>query len=220
MQSILNKHAPSTELTDLCVKYGSDKNLFCPVYETYFRENRDKELNFLEIGVGGYDDPQKGGASVRMWKEYFPKANIFALDVFDKRPHEEERIKIFRGSQDNLEVLKHVADTIGRIDVIIDDGSHISMHVIATFNALFPRLAEGGLYFVEDIGTSYRPSWGGSDDLNDPKTSVNLFKRLADGVNWRHYRGKGIPLTYADENAEYVHFYDNLMVARKKTAAI
>lgn len=214
-ETILTKHAPHTYLRELCDKHGSDKQLFCPVYEFYLHENRLKALNFLEIGVGGYKDPQAGGASVRMWKEYFPSASIYALDLFDKSPHEEERIKIYQGSQDDKAVLNKIADEIGRIDSIIDDGSHFSRHVIVSFETLFPRLAPGGLYFIEDIGTSYRPDWDGSHDLNDPKTSVNYFKRLADGINARHF-GKPYQRSYADQNAAYVHFYDNLIVVRKK----
>ncbi len=35
--------------------------------------------------------------------------------------------------------------------MIIDDGSHISEHIITSFKTLFPHLKKGGLYFVEDL---------------------------------------------------------------------
>ena len=44
----------------------------------------DEEIKLLEIGVGGYDDPHKGGESLKMWLEFFSKGKIFALDFFYK----------------------------------------------------------------------------------------------------------------------------------------
>ena len=42
------------------------------------------------------------------------------------------------------------ADQIGRIDIIIDDGSYTTHHIIKTFEVLHPVLATGGIYIVED----------------------------------------------------------------------
>ena len=50
----------------------------------------------------------------------------------------------------------------GPPDVIIDDGSHIGEHVCTTFEALFPSMAAGGVYVIEDLHTSYWPSYGGA----------------------------------------------------------
>ncbi|NTF42800.1 class I SAM-dependent methyltransferase [Rhizobium rhizogenes] len=212
--SILHPFAPSLELKALAEKHGTDKVRYCPVYETYFREHRDLPLNILEIGVEGNEDPKAGGNSVRMWKEYFPNAQIYAIDIVDKSAHVEDCITIFQGSQDNEAFLKKVADQMGRIDIIIDDGSHITHHIIKTFEVLYPILATGGIYIVEDVGTSYWDNYGGSTDLSDPKTSVNYFKRLADGLNARHFRHQ-YEKTYADKVTKEVSFFENLVIMRK-----
>ncbi len=110
------------------------------------------------------------------------------------------------------------ADQIGRIDIIIDDGSYTTHHIIKTFEVLHPVLATGGIYIVEDVGTSYWDNYGGSTDLNDPKTSVNYFKRLADHLNARHFQHQD-EKTYADKVTKEVSFFENLVIMRKYPCA-
>ena len=87
---------------------------------------------------------------------------IYAIDIEDKRYHEDRRIKIFQGSQNDSAFLEKIALKIGQIHVIIDDGSHINEHAITSFRTLFPYLADGGIYVIEDINTSYYPDYGGN----------------------------------------------------------
>jgi len=79
-----------------------------------------------------------------MWKAYFPRAHIFGVDIHDKSRLEEEGVKIFRADQSDPQSLLDVADEIATIDVLVDDGSHLSEHVITTFQTLFPKLATHG----------------------------------------------------------------------------
>jgi len=76
----LNTAMTGHDLADLARQYGTDKVPKCPIYERYFEILRDKDINFLEIGIGGYDNPNAGGESLRMWKAYFAKAHIYGLD--------------------------------------------------------------------------------------------------------------------------------------------
>ena len=202
-------------LAELSRRYGSDKAPNCPIYEQYFAGLRQEPINFFEIGVGGYDDPQVGGGSLRMWKHYFPKARVFSLDIHDKRALEEDRIRIFKGSQSDAGLLRQIAAEIGRIDVILDDGSHVSSDVIRAFEVLYPLLKEGGIYIVEDVGTSYWPDHGGSYDHSAPTTSMNYFKRITDGLNHFAFKHQYSP-TYADLHTQFVHFYQNFIVMQKK----
>ncbi len=43
----------------------------------------------------------------------------------------------------------------GPIDILIDDGGHEMHQQITSFNYLFPHMRVGGLYFLEDLETSY-----------------------------------------------------------------
>ena len=149
-----------------------------------------------------------------MWRDYFPFGQIFGIDVFDKSPHAADRIHVRKGSQDDADFLRSVAEEMSEVDIIIDDGSHFSSHVIKSFETLCPYLKSGGIYIVEDIGTSYWPEREGSLDLNDPNTSMNYFKRVADGVQWPHSRGLVEP-TPITRCLEFVHFGNNFVVMRK-----
>ncbi|KAF0206974.1 MAG: hypothetical protein FD139_3631 [Methylocystaceae bacterium] len=202
-------------LAQLALEFGTDKYPNCRVYERYFEEFKERSTNLFEIGVGGYDKPEEGGGSLRMWKKYFKYGKVYALDFYDKSSHAENGITIYRGSQDDEVLLNKIADDMGRLDIILDDGSHICEHVIKSFEILFPRLNEGGIYIVEDIGTSYWPSCGGSESLDDPNTSMAYFKRIADGINSFAFKHKYEP-TYADQHAAFVHFYPNFVVIQKK----
>ena len=81
--------------------YETDKiigHYYTQHYDSHFKKMRYKKINLLEIGVGGYKNPKSGGDSLRMWKTYFPFAQIFGIDIYDKKLLEEKRIKIFQGS--------------------------------------------------------------------------------------------------------------------------
>jgi demethylmacrocin O-methyltransferase len=171
--------------------YRTDKagsHSYTPHYQAHLKKFKFKRIHLLEIGVGGYEDPQNGGSSLRMWKKYFPFGKIFSFDIFDKSALQERRIKIFQGSQVDADFLDKVIQEMGTIDVIIDDGSHINEHVIETFKLLFPKLKDGGIYIIEDTQTSYWPYYGGdSEDLKNPNTMMNYFKGLLDSMNNKEF---------------------------------
>jgi hypothetical protein len=203
----------------LATIYQTDKwnvHWYAQHYEVLFHKIRRKRINLLEIGVGGEENPRKGGSSLRMWRAYFPKGRIFGVDLYDKSPHDRGRIRTFRGSQADPQFLDKVVREIGNVDVIIDDGSHINSHMIFTFQHLFPYLAGGGIYAVEDTLTSYWAGYGGNEtDRNDLTTAMGYFKSLTDGLNWREFRNSYTP-NYFDLNIESIAFYKNLIVIKKR----
>ena len=176
----------SHDLTLLAQLYGADKwgyHWYTPHYISHFGPIRKKKLKILEIGVGGDENSNTGGASLRAWKHYFPRSEIFGLDIHDKSGVEEDRIRIFQGNQNDPEVLKEVARKMGGIDIVIDDGSHVNEHLLTSFRTLFPLLETDGIYAIEDTQTSYWPDFGGdSYDLNNPSTVMTFLKGLADGA--------------------------------------
>ena len=202
----------------LALAHGTDKEGFhsyCKYYQRHLKSIRKHKLNILEIGVGGYESPNEGGNSLRMWKNYFKKSKIFGIDIFDKSKLNEERIKIFQGSQTDEVFLKSVVSQIGKIDIVIDDGSHINNHVIETFKILFPLINKDAIYIIEDLQTSYWTNssgidWGGSRNLKDPKTSMNFIKGLVDCINHKDFEDKDYIPTYFDQNISSVHFYNKI----------
>jgi hypothetical protein len=208
------------DLNALAVIYGSDKwgnHFYTQHYMTHFSAFKNKKINLLEIGVGGYKSKIRGGESLYMWKRYFPYAKIFSLDIYDKSFLEEKRIRIFKGNQaDENFLLNTVVKEIGEIDLIIDDGSHINNDVIETFKILFPRLKEGGIYVIEDTQTSYWPMYGGnSNDLNSSNTLLNYFKGLTDCLNYVDIIRDNYTPSYFDKHIISMHFYHNMIFIYK-----
>ena len=199
------------DLPALASLFETDKwgrHYYAQHYQTHFERLRRRRINILEIGVGGYEDPCSGGESLRMWKAYFRNANVFGLDIADKSALQEHRIRIFQGSQDDAQLLENVAHQIGPLDIVIDDGSHINSHVVTSFNTLFPKLLDQGIYVIEDVQTAYWPQYGGSEDPLDERTSVAMCKRLVDGLNWEEFADR--PPASFDREITSIHFYHNL----------
>lgn len=208
------------DLPALARYFGTDKwgaHWYARHYQRHFAHLRRKRLRLLEIGIGGYAEPRLGGKSLRMWKAYFPNASIVGLDIASKSHHDESRIKTVMGSQDDAELLRRLSESEGPFDIVIDDGSHQSAHVIASFLALFPLLAEHGIYVVEDTQTSYWQEFGGApaDDPAAP-TSMNFLKGLADALNFREFpRGKDWAPHPLGQHIVAMHFYHNLVFVQK-----
>ena len=153
-------------LTRLAIRHGTDKwgpHFYTPVYHTLFAHLRDKPVRLLEIGIGGYTLRAVGGASLAMWAEYFPHGRIVGIDIVEKKLDLGPRVKIRCGSQDDAAFLASVSEEDGPFDIVIDDGSHVPAHVVASFLALFPRLSDGALYVIEDTQTAFFPQFGGSE---------------------------------------------------------
>lgn len=141
---------------------------------------------------------------------------IYGLDIHDKKAFEEDRIKIFQGSQDDEVLLRRIVGLSGGFDIVIDDGSHINTHVIKSFEILFPLLRDKGIYVVEDTQTSYLPAFGGSSQtLDASETTMGYFKRLVDGLNYEECTHPGYQPSYFDQHIVGIHFYHNLIVVLK-----
>lgn len=208
-----------TNLTELAKQFGTDKwsraHRYTPHYERHLIHFRDEKFTLLEIGIGGYARENEGGASLRMWKAFFPNARIIGLDIQDKSFVDDDRIRSFRGSQTDTAVLQRILDEEGAPMIVIDDGSHRQTHIRETFNFLFPMLPDGAIYTIEDLQTSYWPEWGGSLDRDDKRTSMGLVKSLVDGLNWEEFLDEGYKPSYTDLHVVGVHCYHNLVFIEK-----
>ncbi|MHA7872381.1 MAG: class I SAM-dependent methyltransferase, partial [Hyphococcus sp.] len=179
LRALIGAAAASDNLEQLGIKHSTDKlyHGYLPHYQRHFASRRESAQVVLEIGVGGFDDPQKGGESLRMWADYFPNAHIHGVDIIDKSAHDGPRMTTHKGSQNDQDFLRGLISRIGTPDVIIDDGSHVNEHILTSFKTLFPLLAKTGVYVIEDMQTAYLPDAGGDfRDLNNPATSAGFAK--------------------------------------------
>ena len=87
-----------------------------------------------------------------MWKEYFPNAQIYGVDIQPKAIFADERIKCFMGDELKAETWEKVIDQTGTdIDIFIDDGFHQKEYQIQVAKYLMPILKQDVIYIVEDV---------------------------------------------------------------------
>jgi hypothetical protein len=168
-----------TELSELALKHGTDKwnhHWYTDHYHKHLQHFRPSPIKFLEIGVGGYEYPDRGGQSLRMWSEYFPEASIFGIDFYPKNQIPAiDRTTILQGSQSDIPFLNNVFNQMGGIHVVVDDGSHKCLDIITSFEHLFPLLDDNGIYIIEDTESSYWPDYGGSTNPHLKTTTMNYL---------------------------------------------
>jgi hypothetical protein len=183
-----SKRPDIDELTRLAIKHGTDKwgpHFYTPIYHQLFGRLRNRPIRLLEIGVGGYNVPDVGGASLAMWAEYFAKGRIVGIDVFEKTLDLGPRVTVLRGSQDDRAFVEQVIRDHGPFDIVIDDGSHVPAQVVASFGILFPSVADGGFYVIEDVQTTYWPEYGGAPDGGE---TMALARSMFDLLNHAEIR--------------------------------
>lgn len=197
-------------LVEIGKKYPSSKNIsgFIQLYEKYFLPFRDLKINILEIGVDN-------GDSLRIWREYFPKANICGIDI-DKKDFTINHTSIIQGDQSDHKFLNTLINKYKSFDIIIDDGSHKSQHIISSFNFLFPFLNDDGLYVIEDLQTSYIPRYGGSRiNLNKKNSSMNFIKSLTDSINYEKNNRPFFKKKFFDGLVKSICFHQNIVFIYK-----
>jgi 23S rRNA U2552 (ribose-2'-O)-methylase RlmE/FtsJ len=116
------------------------------IYHRHFSAFRNTQVNVVEVGV-------LGGGSLDMWKEYFgPRSVIVGVDIEPKcMAYEEDRVKVFIGNQRDRSFWKDFREKVPKIDIVIDDGCHMSEHQITTLEELLPCIGPGGIYLCEDV---------------------------------------------------------------------
>ena len=119
---------------------------YIPLYDRHIGHLRPKKnCKILELGV-------YHGASLLLWKEAFPKAQIFGLDkntaIWQELLKDQDRIKVFVGRQENDEFMQSVVNN-GPYDIIIDDASHAAEMQQRMLKLLWPVCTS--VYVIEDL---------------------------------------------------------------------
>jgi len=121
---------------------------YFPVYDMFFHSFVGRPTQILEIGIW------KGG-SLQFWRKVLgPYSRIVGIDIDEstqgfKEPDNGYFVEI--GDQSDTSFLEAVLSTHGVPDLVLDDGSHVPLHQIASFEYIWPRLRPGAIYMVEDI---------------------------------------------------------------------
>lgn len=179
---------------------------YLAAYETHLARFRQTDVGLFEIGVFE-------GGSLELWRDYLgADARILGIDI---EPECANRVdppnRVLIGSQADPDFLRSAAGELGRVDVVVDDGSHQAQHQMISFETLFPLVEPGGLYIIEDMHTSYWYAFEGG--RGRPGTAVDLVRRLIDDMHgWHHDATQSTP---ARDWVPAIHVYDSMVVIEK-----
>lgn len=158
------------DLKVLLDKHGSDKanKHNYHLLLGFLLKDRDSISKVLEIGLGT-NNPDvssnmtkhgKPGASVRAFRDFLPKAQIYGAD-FDKRIlFSEDRIETFFVDQTRPETFDDLKTKLPTgFDLIIDNGLHSPLANVNSVNFGLELLAVGGTMIVEDVNPATTELW-------------------------------------------------------------
>ena len=145
-----NKEDGMDELTQLAIKYGTDKwgkHHYTPVYYEMFKDKRSEIKKVLEIGPAE-------GAGLFMLRDFFPNATICGAEIDPRRVQKLQgmkRIEVYQVDQSSQDDLDNLIPEIGTdIDIVIDDGSHKPEDQLNTYLYL-TSFVDVDTYIIEDV---------------------------------------------------------------------
>jgi cephalosporin hydroxylase len=148
-------------LTEIAQQLQTGDEISKPVeyferYEPYFMPLQAKPVSVLELGV-------YKGVSLKVFASFFKEGLVVGVDIHDQ-PIDFSgfcNIVFEHGDQRNTAQLAAISERHAPSgwDIVIDDASHYGGWSLLSFQALFPRLKNGGLYIVEDWATGYYDDW-------------------------------------------------------------
>lgn len=91
-------------------------------------------------------------ASLFMWRDYFPTAEIIGLDIRTELLINQGRIRSYWCDQGDAIGMRKLAEILGgEFDLVIDDGVHEPEFQLKAMRAFLPFLAPHGMYVTEDV---------------------------------------------------------------------
>jgi hypothetical protein len=187
------QYSHETPLCKIMFEYGSDKSPlkqahnYTTLYYFLFKDLVEKPVNVFECGLGtnnpNVQSSMNGrgapGGSLKGWKKFFPKGNIFGADIDKDILFQEDNIKTFYCDQRNLNTVEQMLqdDSLVNIsfDIIIDDGLHDVNYNIPYLGVMFDKLKDGGYYIIEDIAVRHNQEAIATKFVNDNKYNFTFI---------------------------------------------
>lgn len=203
-------------LNEIGVECGTDKSTithcYLDNYAKHLEHRRNENLTILEIGVAG-------GASIKMWREYFQNAKIYGIDNNPACAGD----GVFIGDHNDEMFMADTLLKIGKCDLVIDDGSHVGHDMKKLFQRYFPTIVKsGGLYCVEDTHCLYEEHYNQGSDAFQFFTGlvkdVDVAGRAMTG-NQDYAINHGMLYPPVPEYSRYlkaIHFYPSLYIFERK----
>jgi hypothetical protein len=158
-------------------RHGSDKGAkdiirswhnYTPFYYKLLVDRKEEPLRIFELGLGtnhldvksNMGASGKPGASLRGWREFFPKALVFGADIDSRVLFEEDRIKTYYCDQLNPVAIKELWDHSELeegFDLLIEDSLHTYDANVCFLENSIHKLKLNGIYVTEDVFTKVLP---------------------------------------------------------------
>jgi cephalosporin hydroxylase len=141
-----------TYLCDLATKYGTDKGPsgwnYTPFYWDLLKPEQHLIHTVLEVGI-------YKGASLRMWRDFFYDADIYGVDNSTEHmfPHDDDRIRCYLADAYDFATMQDIMRQVGPVDLFIDDAIHTYATQVALLKMMWPHIAAGGIYCIEETYT-------------------------------------------------------------------
>ena len=114
-------------------------------YDFLFNSFRADKFSLLEFGCFK-------GDSLRTWEQYFPKAEIYGVDLDEEcRKYEKGRVHIFIGNATSQKTYDEIKSKINSAFIILDDASHAWGDQRVSFELFWDLVKPGGFYVIEDL---------------------------------------------------------------------
>lgn len=139
------------EVSEIKSDKGTTHDYISAYYNNEFTSKRFESISILEIGI-------HAGLSLKLWKDWFENANIYAIDpckevdILQEIVHEinqRKNVKIIKDDAYSESVLSTFED--GSFDYIIDDGPHTVGSQIYSIKHWLKKVKLGGKLIIEDI---------------------------------------------------------------------
>lgn len=149
---------------------NTDKNTthsYLPLYEKLLNSKKETAKNVLEIGIGDFG--KKNGGSIKLWKDYFKNAIIYALDILPIHSVMDEllnneRVILYTSTNayDNDFFTTNFLNKNIKCDFMLDDGPH-TLESMKKFIELYSQImTDDGILIIEDV-----QSWDWIDILKN-----------------------------------------------------
>jgi hypothetical protein len=129
----------------------SDKDTvhsYVELYDEILKNKKHTATDVCEIGV-------LHGGSIKLWKDYFPRACVYGLDIKDNTNGWEgvidPRIKILISQSAYSRRFINNVLANKKFDFILDDGPHTLESMKMAITGYLPLLKDDGIFMIEDV---------------------------------------------------------------------
>jgi len=166
-------------------------------YENEFLKYKNKKITILEVGI-------RRGGSMKLWSEYFTKANsVIGIDISSNEIENQYRningVEYLFGNAYSAEIVNKIPE----LDIFLDDGPHTKDSQIDSIRHYLPKVKSGGIFIIEDVQDI---EWFNffDEEVDNIRENDSSFNYKVECVDLRHLKNKFGDYRYDKDDLLYV----------------